>query len=62
MQDAIVKATSMIASWRALVVSVATGFFGSGGFLLSKKIRSGLNGDEVLIPGMLRNPTVKENT
>ena len=58
MWDAIVKGTPGIAPWLALVVSVVTGFFGIRGFLLSKKIQSELKGDEVLIPGVLHNPSL----
>lgn len=58
MWDAIVKATPGVAPWLALTVSIVTGFFGIRGFLLSKQIQNELKGDEVLIAGMLHNPSL----
>jgi len=60
MWDTIIQATPGIAPWLALVVSAVTGFFGIRGYLLSRRIQSELKGDEVLIPGVLHNPSLRE--
>jgi hypothetical protein len=58
MWDDVVKATPILAPWLAVVISLATGFFGVCGYLLSKKIQNELKGDEVLIAGVLQNPSL----
>ncbi len=58
MWDNLLKAMPTVVPWLALLMSAVTGFFAIKGFLLSKKIQSELKSDEVLIPGMLHNPSL----
>src|SRR5882762_236720 len=58
MWDTIVKVTPYAAPWLALSVSALTGYFGVRGYALSKSIQRELKSDEVLIPGVLHNPSL----
>src|SRR5258708_37766284 len=58
MWDTTGKATPLLVPWFALAVSIVTGFFGIRAFLLSRRIQRDLKGDDVLVPGILHNPSL----
>jgi hypothetical protein len=58
MWETVVRVTSGIAPWIAILFSAIAVVVGVRGFLLSRKIQSELKSDEVLITGVLHNPSL----